>query len=194
MRLRGRAIFLALWSCVPMAQAVTEEDVWALSMEELGKIQVTIATGTPKTLVNAPSVTSVITAAELRAMGAQTLEEALEAIPGLHVSRGSFAYAPRYFIRGITSVFNPHTLPLVNGIPQTSLFVGDRGERVSNRYSLPVAMIERIEIIRGPGSAVYGADAFSGVINVITKGPDDVESGHLTVSAGSFGTGEASFQ
>lgn len=182
-----------LWPLSLSAQ--TEADaLFNLSLEELGNIQVTIATGTPKSLASAPAVTSVITAADLKAMGAQSLEEALETIPGLHISRGNFAYSPRYFIRGIASTFNPHTLQLVNGIPQTSLFAGGRSERVANRHNLPVSMIERIEIIRGPGSALYGADAFAGVINVITKGPEDVDGGHFIASTGSFHTGEAALQ
>ena len=62
---------------------------------------------------------------------ARDIGEALQAVPGLHVSNGSFNYGARYFIRGIVSTYNPHTLLLVNGIPQTSLFTGDRGERAN---------------------------------------------------------------
>lgn len=196
-------------SCLPLilffllcpfawAQELSEEELLVLSVEELGMIEVNIATGTPKSLTSAPAVASVITAADLKTMGVQTLDEALETVPGLHVSRGSFLNAPRYFIRGITSTYNPHTLLLVNGVPQTGLFVGDRGERISGRYSLPVEVIERIEIIRGPGSALYGADAFAGVINVITKGPGDVNGTELKASLSSYDdsvdTGSASLQ
>lgn len=175
----------------PSARAEAEADLFALSLEELGRLEVTIATGTPKLLAAAPAVASVITAAELEAMGAQDLDDALEAVPGLHVSHGSFIYASRYFIRGIVSTYNPQTLLLVNGVAIPSLSLGDRGEHLPARTGLPVHMIERIEIIRGPGSAVYGADAFAGVINVITKGPEANESGEIGVAHGSFDTTRA---
>ncbi|HEX4869634.1 MAG TPA: TonB-dependent receptor [Moraxellaceae bacterium] len=181
---------LALALCLP-ALVAAEEDLLALPFEDLARMQVSIATGTPKRLAESPATTSVITARELEAMGVQDIGEALEAVPGLHVSNGSFQYAPRYFIRGITSTYNPHTLVLVNGIPQTSLFLGDRGERLPNLYSLPVKLLDRIEVIRGPGSALYGADAFAGVINLITRAPADVKGGQASASAGSFETGRA---
>lgn len=187
----ARKGILALALTFTGTPVLAEEDLLALPFEELTRMQVSIATGTPRPLAAAPAATSVITARELEAMGARDIGEALEAVPGLHVSNGSVQYAPRYYIRGITSTFNPHTLVLVNGLPQTSLFFADRGERLPALYSLPVRMLERIEIIRGPGSALYGADAFAGVINLITRSPHDLQGGELSASAGSFGTHRA---
>ncbi|MDC0663646.1 TonB-dependent receptor plug domain-containing protein [Marinobacter sp. SS21] len=176
-------MLLTLLSCQTTA---TAQDLSALSLEELMSLQVSIATGTPKSLASAPAVASVITAEELEAMGVQDIDEALELVPGLHVSHGTFFYASRYFIRGITSNQNPHTLFLINGVPQTSLFTGDRPEQLLGRGGFPVKMVKRIEIIRGPGSAVYGADAFAGVINVITKAPEDLDGGEASLGYGSF--------
>ncbi len=175
-----------------LVSAATVEDLMDMSLSQLSDIQVSIATGAPKSLTEAPAGTSVITASDLKAMGAQTLDEALESIPGLHVSRSSLNYAPRYFFRGVVSSYNPQTLLLVNGVPMSRLFFGDRGERVPNEYTLPVNIIERIEIIRGPGSALYGADAFAGVINVITKGEENMSASTVTTSVGSFETSRAS--
>lgn len=182
-RLVPFGIFLAI---VSSPSTATDQDLSALSLEQLMSVRVSIATGTPKALAQAPSVASVITADELAALGAQDIDEALELVPGLHVSHGSFIYGSRYFIRGIVSTYNPHTLVLINGVPQTSLFTGDRGQRMMARAGLPVKMVERIEIIRGPGSAVYGADAFAGVINIITKAPEDLEGGEASLGYGSF--------
>ncbi len=176
-------MLLTLLSC---QTTVTAQDLSALSLEELMSLQVSIATGTPKSLARAPAVASVITAEELEAMGVQDIDEALELVPGLHVSQGTFFYASRYFIRGITSNQNPHTLLLINGVPQTSLFTGDRPEQLLGRSGFPAKMVERIEIIRGPGSAVYGADAFAGVINIITKAPEDLDGGEASLGYGSF--------
>ncbi len=179
-------MFLTLLSCQATA---TIEELSALTLEELMSLQVRIATGTPKSLVIAPAVASVITAEELEAMGVQDIDEALELVPGLHVSHSSFFYASRYFMRGIVSTYNPHTLVLINGIPKSSLFLGDRGQRLMARSGFPVKMVERIEIIRGPGSAVYGADAFAGVINIITKAPEDLDGGEASLGYGSFDSG-----
>ncbi len=185
-RLRPLGAILVLATCPVTTNA---QDLAALSLEELMSLQVSIATGTPKPLAKAPAVASIITADELAAMGVQDIDEALELVPSLHVSHGSFIYASRYFIRGIVSTYNPHTLVLINGIPQTSLFTGDRGQRMMARAGFPVKMVERIEIIRGPGSAVYGADAFAGVINIITKAPEDLEGGEASLAYGSFDSG-----
>lgn len=183
-----------IFLCALTHQAAAEEDLFALPLEELSRLEVSIATGTPRPITAAPAIASVITAHEIEAMGAQDLDTVLEMVPGLHVSHGGFIYASRYFMRGIVSTYNPHTLVLVNGIPQTSLFTGDRGERLVAMTGLPVQMIERVEIIRGPGSAVYGADAFAGVINIITKRPEDMQGGQATLAYGSFNTPKASLQ
>ena len=188
----ARLLTIGLLLGAAPAYGATQEELLSMSLDELASLDVSIATGTPKSLRTTPGATSIITAAELEAMGAQDIDEALELVPGLHVSHSSFIYASRYFIRGIVSTYNPHTLLLVNGIPQTSLFTGDRGERMTGMTGLPVSMIERIEIIRGPGSAVYGADAFAGVINIITRNAGDTPGGHATVTYGSFNTGRAS--
>lgn len=189
--MRCKPLIFAILLGSQAATGYAREDFFSLSLEELGAVSVSIATGTPKSLASVPAGASVVTAEEIAAMGARTLDEVLETLPGVHVSRGSFQYAPRYFIRGIVSTYNPQTLMLVNGVPMTSLFVGDRGERLPNQHSLPVKAIERIEVIRGPGSALYGADAFAGVINVITKRAEDIDETRASVSWGSFETGRA---
>ncbi|MDX1692902.1 MAG: TonB-dependent receptor, partial [Ketobacteraceae bacterium] len=95
------------------------------------------------------------------------------------------AYGPKYIIRGISSRYNPEVLVMFNGVPIKSSFVGNR----SNLWAgMPVKSIERIEIIRGPGSALYGADAFSGVINIITKTAANIEHTRAGLIAGSFDT------
>ena len=115
-------------------------------------------------------------------MGATTLEEVLEIVPGIHVSRTE-GYIPKYQIRGISTKFNSQVLVLINGIPITSLIRGDRNARLG---VLPLKMISRVEVIRGPGSALYGADAVAGVINVITKTADDIEGTEVGGRLGSF--------
>jgi iron complex outermembrane receptor protein len=148
---------------------------------------VSIATGQQQLISKAPAVATVITAKQIKEMGAIDLDQVLESVPGLHVSLSSTRFSPVYSMRGIHTDKNPQVLMLVNGTPITQAFLGDRGVR----SSLPVNSIARVEVIRGPGSAVYGADAFAGVINVITKSADDVSGGVVGASGGSFNTERA---
>jgi len=127
---------------------------------------VSIATGSKKPITKAPSVASVITAEDIRAMGATDLNQVLDTVPGLHVSLSTLSRLDVvYSIRGIHTGFNPQVLLLMNGIAFPELWTGAH----PILFRLPVANIERIEVMRGPGSAIYGADAYAGVINIITK-------------------------
>ncbi|MDY0014218.1 MAG: TonB-dependent receptor plug domain-containing protein, partial [Rhodocyclaceae bacterium] len=148
---------------------------------------VSIATGSVQPIHRAPAVATVITAGDIEALGARNLEQALALVPGLHVSRSAYFNNPIYTFRGIHSQYNPQVLVLVNDLPLTSVFGGDRG---TGWGTVPVEMISRIEVIRGPGSALYGADALAGVINVITKNPEELKGTRLSAVYGSFQTGD----
>ncbi len=114
-------------AATPSLQGLAE-----LPLEELEKIQVTtIATRTRQPIAEAPAIASVITAKDIETMGAQTFEEALKAVPGVHVSLSSQAMAPKYLIRGISTLFNPETLVMINGIPITSIVRSDRNARLA---------------------------------------------------------------
>lgn len=182
----GRSYYLAglisLLFChaAAHAQGFEEED---LAQAYGDKAFVSIATGNRQLVRKAPSVATVITAEDIASMGARTVDEALEAVPGLHVSRSTVAYAARYSIRGILTEANPHVLLMVNGIPMTSAFQGNRNDMAA---SFPVDNVSRIEIIRGPGSAMYGADAFAGTINIVTKTADEIDGTSFGVGRGSF--------
>lgn len=149
---------------------------------------VMLATGSPMPVSKAPSVATVITAAQIKAMGAQDIEQVLEAVPGLHVSSYYQFDAPIYVFRGAYTVANPQVLVMVNGIRINSLFSGN----MHNIWpGMPVEAISRIEVVRGPGAALYGADAFSGVINIITKSAQELEGTELGLRSGSFDTQDA---
>jgi len=129
------------------------------------------------------AVATVITARDIEAMGATDLDQALESVPGLHVSMSNVALNPIYEFRGIATKNNPEVLMLVNGIPITNVLWGERGQIWGG---MPLENVARIEVIRGPGSALYGADAFSGVINIITKTAADIKGTEYGLRAGSF--------
>jgi outer membrane receptor protein involved in Fe transport len=149
---------------------------------------VSIVTGRSQSLRRAPAVATVITAEDIARTGATDLDEVMESVPGVHVSRNVQGYNPLYLFRGIHSQFNAQTLMLLDGMPLTMLFIGNRGNAWGG---MPLENIERIEVIRGPGSALYGADAYSGVINLVTKGARDIAGTEWGARAGSFQSHQA---
>ena len=182
---------LALAVCLLQAP-VFADNLWDLSLADLGSIRVTsIASGTQTRLDKAAAIATVITAEDIEAIGATDIDQVLETVPGLHITRSDQAYSPKFVIRGITSTYNAQALMLINGIPVSSLFLGNR----SNIWAgMPIRAIARIEVIRGPGSALYGADAFAGVINIVTKSSNDINGLSVGARAGSFDTAAAWLQ
>jgi iron complex outermembrane receptor protein len=102
---------------------------------------VSIATGTPQPVSKAPAVATIITADDIEITGATELSEVLETVPGLHVSRNGSLWLPLYSIRGILTQNNPEVLLMVNGIPITSGFHGDRGQLMGG---FPLEHVSRI--------------------------------------------------
>ena len=176
-------IFLFISS---IATAQIEDDLISLYDEDE---LITIATGTAKEVRFAPSVATVITENDIKNSGARFLDDVLEMVPGMHVGKGSNRQNAIYSLRGIHTDENPQVLLLIDGIDTAQLF---NSSRIYN-YRLPVANISRVEVIRGPGSAVYGADAFAGVINVITKKPSETDTKIIGGRFGSFGSDDLWF-
>ncbi len=165
-----------------VSQETSEEQLLQLYGD---KGAISIATGSLQPLGRAPTVATVITAEDIRAMGAVDLDEVMETVPGMHVARNGNNNTATYVMRGMYDLNNTHILLLQNGIPMTLMFLGNKGGVWGG---LPLENIARIEIIRGPGSALYGADAYSGVINVITKTAADTPGTEFGLRAGSFRT------
>ncbi|MBU1191726.1 MAG: TonB-dependent receptor [Gammaproteobacteria bacterium] len=174
------------FSCASISHSATPDEA-ELALSYGSHDFVSIATGVSQPLSAAPAAATVITADDIRRMGAIDLNQVLETVPGLHVGLSSLRFSPVYNIRGIHTDKNPQVLVLVNGTPITQSFLGDRGVN----FNLPMESIRRIEIIRGPGSAVYGADAFSGVIDIITKNGSDYQGVETGIRGGSFDTAAA---
>lgn len=173
------------------AQPSQDEEELAASLGDrvvMRSPDVSIATGHSQPLRRAPAVASVITAEDIARIGATDLDEVMETVPGVHVSRNVQAYNPLYLIRGIYSQFNPQTLVLLDGMPLTMLLVGNRG---NGWAGMPLENISRVEVIRGPGSAMFGADAYAGVINLVTKDASEIQGTEIGARVGSFQTHSA---
>lgn len=141
-----------------------------------------LASGYEQLIKKSPATVSVITSEDIERIGAITLEEVFETIPGIHVTYSN-GFFPVYVIRGIGSAANTSVLVYLDGIPINNSVVS------SSNFSLAhlTKNIDRIEIIKGPGSALYGADAFSGVINIITKKINGSEFGAFSGGFDTYG-------
>lgn len=174
-----------LCSLSAQAQSFDEED---MLMAYGDKATISLATGNKQSIRRAPAVATVITADQIAAMGATDIDEVLETVPGLHISRPASMGSSQYVMRGVVGTNAPQVLMLQNGIPVTIGITNNKGNLWGG---LPVENIARIEVLRGPGSALYGADAFAGVINVITKTADDFRGTQLGARVGRFAQQEA---
>lgn len=151
-----------------------------------GDLSVSIASKKDEKVTKAPSIVTVITAEEINNMGAKTLTDILVIVPGFSVIKEGAFGVVRFGARGIRES-DEKIKVLVDG---HSLNIPFNGSAATYFDDLPLKNVKRIEIIRGPGSALYGANAFLGVINIITKDADDIDGVKLVSGFGSFDTQE----
>lgn len=151
---------------------------------ELSTLTVTsaAASGYAVDPVNAPASISVITKEELEGLSFRDITEALQSVPGVYVNDGPSGKGGtgEISIRGMDSKY---TLILLDGVPQSSqqAYYNGYGSGAEFGWLPPLSTIERIEVIRGPMSTLYGSDALGGVINVITQGAGNSWGGSVNV-------------
>jgi outer membrane cobalamin receptor len=169
------------------AQNDTLEDVnklLALSLEDLMNIKVVTASGYMQTTAEAPSTIQVITSKQITERGYEQLEDALRDVPGIDMIHIN-GYAPTFiYFRGMYGAENLRALLMIDGIAENNL-IGSN-DMAGPAYSLH--NVDRIEVIWGPASALYGANAFGGVINIITKKGADINGFRYEKGFGSFNT------
>ncbi len=146
-------------------------DLASMDLAQLMDIKVTTASLFSDKLSEAPGIMSVVTSDELRRFGGITLGEILARVPGLTQSSQYFTDRSLIAADGDqTKTSGAHILFLINGRPTREVMEG--GIISDLLESFPVEILERIEIIRGPGSVLYGSNAFSAVVNLITRKAD----------------------
>jgi outer membrane receptor for ferrienterochelin and colicins len=138
-----------------------------------------------ETLEESPGIVDVITARDIEQFGAKNLYEVLQRATSTFMT-GSFLFRRNIAsIRGdLQNHQNNHVLVLINGRPFRDVTLG--GVNVSVYTAFPIQTIERVEVIRGPGSVLYGTNAFNGVINIVTKIPHE-PTGSASTLNGSHG-------
>ena len=156
----------------------------SLSLEQLMNVKVVTASGYPQTISEAPSTITVITKQQIEERGYEQLEDALRDVPGIDMIHIN-GYAPTLiYFRGMYGAENLRALLMIDGIVENNIL----GTNDLAGPAYPMHNVERIEIIWGPVSALYGENAFGGVINIITKKGNDVNGVHAEGGFGSFNT------
>ncbi|WP_294091275.1 TonB-dependent receptor [Pseudoalteromonas sp.] len=166
--LRCSALFsIAVASTIPLvANATEEQDLFSLSFEDLLDVQVDIASKTNETLSSVPSTMSVFSRKQIQALGVDNAYEVMNFVPGMQSTRGDWVGAvPKDHARGVY-LDSGNVLVMINSerVNESSF-----GKASVYMPYIPIEVIEKIEFIRGPGSALYGSNAFLGVMNIVTS-------------------------
>jgi len=171
--LRRLFALCAMLAASAPARPAGPEDADLLALLDLLQEQTTIATQTRMNADYVPGMVTVLQGDDMRARGLATIGDALGQVAGFHVTVDNVGDV-RAIVRGVGATLNATNLKiLLDGV------VANRPTDGSADWvlRLPLAQIERIEVIRGPGSAIYGGFAFSGVVNVVTRNGDAIGAG-----------------
>ncbi|MBS1187505.1 MAG: TonB-dependent receptor [Burkholderiaceae bacterium] len=161
------------------------DELTAMPLENLLNIEVQSASKFTQNISEAPSSVSVITSHEIKTFGWRTLGEILGSLPGIHLTNDrAYTYlGARGFLRG--GDYNPRFLLMIDG-QRVNDPLYDQA-MMGQEFMLDVDLIDRVEYVPGPGSSIYGSNAFFGVINVITKRGRDFNGGQASLEMGSAG-------
>jgi iron complex outermembrane receptor protein len=187
------AAFLLLTATLVTAQGPDtgpEGRLKGLTLEQLGDIEVTSVSKGPVKVSQTPAAVYVITQDDIRRSGVRSLPEALRLAPGVDVAQiDSVKWAVG--IRGFESRLSRAVLVLIDGRSVYSpLFHGVYWEVQDTLLK----DVDRIEVIRGPGGTIWGANAVNGVINIITKNARETRGAYAQVGGGSLEQGHAAFR
>lgn len=160
-------------------------DLAVLPIEQLLTLEVYSASKFVQKLSDAPSAVSVVTADDIKTFGWRTVADILRSMRGLYVtSDRNYSYlGARGFLR--PGDYNTRFLLLVDG-NRTNDVVFDQAS-IGSEFVLDIDLIERVEFVPGPGSSIYGANAFFGVINIITKRGRDLSGPQVSMATGDHG-------
>src|SRR5437762_2069992 len=180
------ALGLLCASPAPGRAQTRPQDLASATLEDLLNIRITSASRKEQRAHETPAAVSVLTQEDIRRSGMRTLPELFRLVPGVQVARltsGNWAVS----IRGFNDQFSNKLLVLIDG---RSIYKRVFSGVFWDAEDLVLDDIERIEVIRGPGAAVWGANAVNGVINIVTKSAAEAQGLLVHVGAGSFDRGQ----
>jgi outer membrane cobalamin receptor len=160
---------LILCCCLVLSdptQAASDAEIEALfelSLEELLQLKVSVASSREETISETPAIVSRYEASDLSLMGLRTLKDFLSFVPGVLVDDSVVGHS-HIVMRGISEVFNQKVLFLLDDVPYWM-----PSHSQVPLLGIPLESIDHIEIIRGPGAVIYGSNATSGVVKIITR-------------------------
>lgn len=159
-------------------------DLKAVASEDLINREISVASRNSESIQTASGVVSLITASEIEYFGGNNLLEVIERVASIYYLGSYLTPNNVISIRGdLNTTYSNHVLILLNGRPTRESMYG--GLDFSIFLAFPLSSIERIEVIRGPGSVLYGTNAYAGVLNIITKDALEDET-NFSVEYGSF--------
>src|ERR1700685_1424386 len=194
-KLMSRSLIL-LFLCGPAFAQQSEKqqalgkDLTTMSIEDLMNVKVTSVSRTEEKLSRTASAVFVIGPEDIRSSGALNIPDLLRMVPGVDVAQltsNTWAIG----VRGLNGRFNNKLLVLLDG---RAVYTPTFGGTFWDVLNLPLEDIERIEVIRGPGGSVWGANAVDGVINIITSKADATHGGLVTAGAGNLNQGFGTLQ
>lgn len=182
---RNAIVVLLLLMCHAALGQVTQPDLTKVNLEDLMNIEVTSVAKKEQKLSRAASAVFVIAQEDIRRSGATNIPDLLRMVPGLDVAQIS-ANKWAISVRGFNGQNSNKLLVLIDGRSVYSpMFSGVFWDA----QDVPLDSIDRIEVIRGPGATVWGANAVNGVINIITKKASNTQGGLLTAGGGTYDHG-----
>src|SRR6266478_1914115 len=179
------------WAAPSQPEDGSSEPLKQLSLAQLADVEVTTTSKEPEEIWKTPAAVYVLTQEDIRRSGATSIPEVLRLVPGVQVSRidnDHWAVG----IRGFADQFSKSMLVMVDGRSlYTPLFAGVYW---ALQDGILLEDVERIEVIRGPGGTIWGANAVTGVINIITKRTKDTHGALASVGGGNIDQGLSGFR
>lgn len=164
---------------------VDDEELLEMDTEELMDVVIYTASKMVECVSKSVATTTVIDQKQIKEMGARNLLDVLKVVPGFGITQSQFGVR-QIEVRGVNTLVSEKVLIMLNGHPLDHNLLNAGGTWAYD--DLPVGSIKRLEIVRGTGSALYGANAFLAVINIMTQNAEDLDGFHVSAGGGSFDT------
>jgi iron complex outermembrane recepter protein len=181
-------LFLLIPATAVAQNGATPFDVTTLTLEDLLNVRITSVGRKEQSMLETAAAVAVLTSDDIQRSGVRTVAELLRLVPGVHVARAN-ASAWAIGVRGFSDVYSDKLLVLIDG---RSVYNRNFSGVFWDMEDMLVDDIDHIEVIRGAGGAEWGANAVSGVINIITKSSADTRGALVRVGAGTFDPMQAS--
>jgi iron complex outermembrane receptor protein len=181
------SLLIALSSLQAAAQDEQDEQPSLDSIEQLMNTEVTTVTGASKyqqVLANAPASVSIITADDIRKGGYRTLADALNSAQGIYITYNRTYHSAVFLGYSPLGDYNTRVLLLVDGHRMNDALYEQAP--LGSDFPVDLDLVDRIEVIQGPGSSLYGSNAFLAVVNVITRSGTALKGGEIAASGGSY--------